>query len=197
MANTDIPMGLVPVSRLDGLPISSPIELFVPSSNTTAIGVGDPVVVLGTSNTSIVQGRLPGFMPSVVRSTAGSAGAVSYVVTAVVLQNEASPMYLPANTQGILKAVPADGQTVFEVQSNGTAAAASVGSNADFVFTSTPNTITGQSQCELNESSVNTGATLQLKILNFFPSVDNAPGADGKYQVLINTANLVPNTAGV
>ncbi len=197
MANVDIKSGLTPLFRLDGLPISNPIEVYVPASNTTAIGVGDPLVVTGTANSTIIQSRQIGAMPEVARATAGSAGAISYVCTGVVMQPEASLTYLPASTQAILQAVPADGQTVFGIQSNGTAALASVGSNADVVYTTTPNVITGQSGAELAESTVNTTATLQLKILNFIPAIDNAPGADGKYQVLINTANLVPNTAGV
>lgn len=197
MANNDIKAGLVPLYRLDGLPISSPIEVYVTSANTTAIGVGDPLVVSGTANSTVVQGRPVGAMPTVLRATAGSAGAISYVCTGVVLTSEASPTYLPTSTAGILRAIPADGQTVFGIQSNGTAAVTSVGNNADIVFTSTPNTVTGQSQAELNESTVETTATLQLKILNLIPAVDNTIGDNGKYEVLINTANLVPNTAGV
>lgn len=197
MANNNIKSGFTPLYRLDGLPISNPIEVYVPASNTTAIGVGDPLVVTGTANSTQIQGRQIGAMPEVARATAGSAGAVSYVCVARELVTEASLTYLPASTQGILHAVPADGQTVYGIQSNGTAALVDVGSNADFVFTTTPNIITGQSGAELNESTVNTSATLQLKILNFIPALDNAPGAAGKFEVLINTAGLVPNTAGV
>lgn len=197
MANNNIKSGLTPLYRLDGLPIITPIEVYVPSSNTTAIGVGDPLVVTGTANSTIIQGRQVGAMPEVARATAGSAGAVSYVCVGRELVSEASLTYLPASTTGILHAVPADGVTVFGIQSNGTAALASVGSNADFVFTATPNVITGQSGAELNESTVNTSATLQLKILNLIPVIDNTIGAAGKYEVLLNTANLVPNTAGI
>ncbi len=197
MANNNIKSGLTPLYRLDGLPISNPIEVYVPSTNTTAIGVGDPLVVTGTANSTIIQSRQIGAMPIVARATAGSAGAISYVCTGVVMQTEASLTYLPASTGAILQAVPADGQTVFGIQSNGTAAITSVGNNADIVFTTTPNVITGQSGAELAESTVNTTATLQLKIINLTPSIDNEPGAAGKYSVLINTANLVPNTAGV
>lgn len=197
MANNNIKSGLTPLYRLDGQPISSPIEVYVPASNTTAIGVGDPLVVTGTANSTIIQSRMVGQLPEVSRATAGSAGAVSYVCTGVVMETEASTTYRVASTQRILQAVPADGQTVFGIQSNGTAALASVGSNADFVFTTTPNTVTGQSGAELNESTVNTTATLQLKILRFEPTIDNEVGAAGKYEVLINTANLVPNTAGI
>ena len=197
MANNNIKSGLTPLYRLDGLPISNPIELYVLSSDTTPIGVGDPLVVTGTANSTIVQSRQIGAMPVVTRATAGSAAIVSYVCTGVVMQTEASLTYRPGSTAAILQAVPADGQTVFGIQSNGTAAITSVGANADFVFTTTPNVITGQSGAELNEASVNTTATLQLKILNIAPFIDNAPGAAGKYEVLINTAGLVPNTAGV
>lgn len=197
MANNNIKSGLTPLYRLDGLPISNPIEVYVPDTNTTPIGVGDPLVVTGTANSTIIQGRQVGAMPEVIRATAGSAGPISYVCTGVVLQTEGSTTYRVASTTRILQAVPADGQTVYGIQSNGTAALASVGANADIVFTTTPNTVTGQSGAELNESTVATTATLQLKILNLIPVIDNTIGSAGKYEVLINTANLVPNTAGI
>lgn len=197
MANNNIISGLTPLYRLDGLPISNPIEVYVPSTVTTAIGVGDPLVVTGGSNTTIVQSRQIGAMPLVTQATAGGGAPISYVCTGRVMKDEGSLTYLPGSTGGILQAVPADGQTVFGIQSNGTAATADVGQNADFIVTTTPNVITGQSGVQLNESSVNTSATLQLKILNILPSIDNAPGAFGKFEVLINTANLVPNTAGI
>lgn len=197
MANADIISGLTPIYRLDGNPISSPIEVIVLSSDGTAIGVGDPLVVAGSANSTVVQGRRIGAMPTVVRATAGSSGPVSYVCTGVVMETEASTTYRVASTQRILRAIPADGQTVFAIQSNATAALASVGSNADFVFTTTPNTITGQSGCELAESTVDSTATLQLKILDLISTPDNTIGANGKYAVLINTANLVPHTAGI
>jgi hypothetical protein len=197
MANTDIKSGLTPLYRLDGLPISNPIEVVVLSSDGTAIGVGDPLVVAGSANSTVIQGRPIGAMPTVVRATAGATNPISYVCTGVVMETQDSATYRVASTTRILQAVPADGQTVFGIQSNGTAALASVGSNADVAFTTTPNTVTGQSGAELDESTVGTGATKQLKILKIIPSVDNTIGVDGKYEALINLANLVPNTAGI
>lgn len=197
MANNSIIAGLTPLYRLDGLPISNPVEVYVPSTVTTTIGVGDPLVVTGGSNTSSIQSRQIGAMPLVTQATAGGGSPISYVCTGIVMQTEASLTYLPGSTGGILQAVPADGQTVFLIQSNGVAATTDVGNNADFIVTTTPNVITGQSGVQLNESSVNTSATLQLKIVKLQPAIDNAPGAAGKFEVLINTANLVPNTAGI
>lgn len=197
MANNDVKTGLLPLYRLDGNPIVR-FEAIVLAGDATAIGVGDPIIVTGSANSTEVLGRPVGSLPTVIRSTAGGGAASIYgVVTDVVMDNEASLTYRAASTQRVLGFVPADGQTVFEIQSNGIAALASVGANADIVFTGTPNVITGWSQAELNEASVSTSATLQLKILNVAPYADNTIGDNGKYQVLINTAAAAPATAGI
>lgn len=196
MANSNTPFGLRPIYTLDGTPINV-FEAFIPLSDTTPTGIGDPIVFAGTSNSTIIQGREIGTLPSCIRATAGGgAASIAGVIVGVEPVSNTSAPYRLASTQRIVKVCPVQ-NVVFEIQSNGTSAITAVGANADIVFTSTPNTVTGISGAELNEGSVATTATLQLKIIGSTPSVDNEIGADGKYNVIINTNALSNGQVGV
>lgn len=203
MANADTPFGLRAVGHPSGLSKASVRPYFVPASYGTALFVGDPVVITGTSNTT--EQTAPGIgvmgvgtMAEVNKATAGSGNRITGVIVGVAADpDNLSRAYIPASTGGIVF-VNDDPDTEFEIQADGAIAAADIGLNAALVYTHTGSTATGQSGAELDESTKATTAGLQLRILGVSPNVDNEAGATHvKCKVRINQHTALPGSAGV
>ena len=139
MANTDTPMGLVPIRHKSGAPYNGAVNpYYVPSTYATALFVGDPVVKTGTANTAGVKrigGNFAiGALPEVNKATAGATNRISGVVVGFMPENNESLTYGAASTERIAL-VADDPDLVFEAQGDDALAVTGIGANANLVFT--------------------------------------------------------------
>jgi len=186
MANTDRPNGLRPVRHLNGSPWNGAVRrCYVPSSDSTAIFVGDAVVSAGSADADGV--------PSVAQATAG--GAIRGVVTGIeVSGTDLETLYRAASTERYVY-VCEDPDVVFEVQDDsvgGDLAAANVGNNADIVVGS-GDTTSGASGMELDASTAATTAAT-LNILALVQRPDNEIGTNARWEVMVNEHELKSTT---
>ena len=209
MANISKIRGFLPVKHVNGSPYNGQSNIYyVPSSDGTALFVGDPVKLLADGN---AQG-----IGQVIKATAGAAvlGVIVGIINtkmdpvggtmsggSIALD---TPVYRPASTgQYVLVADSPD--VVYEVEavtgSNASYsfAVADIGLNADLA-TVAGSTVTGTSAAALNMATALSTATLQWKILGTVQRPDNEPtGANTKVLVKINNAQMSAGTgtAGV
>jgi len=209
MANVSKIRGFIPVKHVNGSPYNGQANIyFVPSTDSTALFVGDPVKFLTGGNSqgisqvtkatqgAAVLGVVVGIINTKFDPVAGkmSGGSVSLD----------TPVYRPASTgQYVLVCDSPD--VIYEVEAaTGSNAAysfavANVGKNADCT-TVAGSTTTGTSAAALDMSTVNTTATLQFKILDVVQRPDNeVTGNYTKVLAKINNAQLSAGTgtAGV
>ena len=205
MANADTPFGLRAVGHPSGLSNARVRAYYVPATYATALFPGDPVTKTGTSNTAEVSapgiGTMPiGTMPEVNKTAAGDGNAITGVIVAVAADPDGlGRRYLPASTGGVVF-VNDDPRTEFEIQADGTIAAAQVGLNAVLIYTNTGDTDTGQSGAELDTSSdaPAADASNQLTILSVVPRADNEAGSNfTKCRVRINAHTEAHGAIGI
>ena len=188
MANNDTPLGLVPIRHSNGAPYNGAYsEYYVPSTYAVALGVGDPVIITGTSNAAAYKGNAPGTLPEVNRAAVG--GYISGVIVGFnLLPDDLTKTYNAASTERIVY-VADDPDLVFEIQedSDGTVLDAdSIGLNVDLVYTHAVSTTSGKSGAELDRSTAADTNTLQLKIRRLINRVNNDLGDSAKWEVTIN-----------
>jgi hypothetical protein len=191
MANADTPFGLRPVRYLSGAPYNGAVNHYsTASGDGTAIFIGDPVTLSGTSQT------INGLVYADV-DQAATGNIIAGVVVGVLPTNRESTIYRAASTQRILL-VADDPNLVFEIQevSGGTALAANdIGLNADFVV-GTGNTANGMSGVELNNATEAATATLDLLITGFVNRADNEIGEHAKWLVRIGRHQFANQVIG-
>ena len=190
MANNDTPLGLIPIRHSNGAPYNGAYkEYYLPSTYDTAMFVGDPVLITGTSNTDAYMNNAPGTLPEINKtSAAGGAYTTGVIVGFNPLPDDLTKTYNAASTERIAY-VADDPDLVFEIQedSGGTVLdATDVGLNADYVFTHEGSTSTGKSGVELDRSTAADTNTLQLRITRLVNRVDNDLGDSAKWEVTIN-----------
>lgn len=192
MANVDSPAGLTPVRYVSGAPYNGASNPYsVAAGNATALFIGDPVILAGTSQT--INGVV---YSDVARAATGD--VLQGVVVGVVPETESSTIYRAASTQRILL-IADDPNLLFEIQesSGGTALTENdIGLNANFVVAA-GSTATGKSGVELNNATEATTNTLDLKIMGLVNRADNAVGEHAKWLVRINRHRLVDQIAGL
>ena len=167
MANTDAPFGFRPV-RVDGaqeIPVNT---YYVPASDGTALFIGDPVILTGSSDSNGVA--------AVTRATAGSSAYTTGVVIGVKPITDESTIYREASTERYV--VVADNPyQLFEVQQDSAGgsvpAVTDVGNTVDFIA-GTGDTVYGKSAFQLDTSNVGTGD--QFVIEGFVQATDNEVG---------------------
>ena len=185
MANASFIQGLVPRMHRNGEPYSGSNRVYATlATDATPLGIGDPVVITG--DTDPVSG-----VPIVTRATAGAGNYISGVMTGISVRGLTSQSLIPyrqASTATFIE-VADNPDLVFEIQANGVVATTGVTKNANLVFASL-NPASGLSGAQLDETTIGTGATLQLKGLRMVNRPDNLPGAVGgaftKLEVMIN-----------
>ena len=190
MANKDTPLGLVPIRHSNGAPYNGAFsEYYVPSTYATALGVGDPVIITGTSNTTAYKGNAPGTLPEINKAGAAGGTYISGVIVGFnLLPDDLTKTYNAASTERIVY-VADDPDLVFEIQEDsdaGALAATDVGLNADMIFTHSVSTTSGKSGVELDSSTAADTNTLKLKIRRLINRVDNEIGDHAKWEVTIN-----------
>lgn len=185
MANTNAPSGLRPVRHRNGAPYNgAATRYYVPSSDGTALYLGDPVVLAGSADANGVA--------TVTKATAGSGAYMLGPVVSVEPETRDSLTYRAASTARYVW-VADNPDLVFEVQEDGVGgalAATNVAQNADWVD-GTGSTTTGLSGVQLDSSTAATTNTLQLRILGFVQREGNEVGsANAKMLVAINLHSL-------
>lgn len=192
MANADIPRGLLPVRQLSSAPYNAGLNHYCTAAGDgTAIYVGDPVKLSGTSQT--INGQI---LRDVDQAATGD--VIVGVVVAVLPATSDSLIYRAASTVRTLL-VCDDPEALFEIQevSGGTAlTAAAIGLNANFVV-GTGSTYTGLSGVELNNATEDTTNTLDLHIVGFVNRPDNEVGEHAKWHVRINRHQYANQIAGI
>lgn len=195
MPNLNSPFGLRPSRHKNGAPYNGAVNpYYIPSSYGTALYVGDPVIITGTSNTAEVTaagyGKFgPGTLPEINKATAAGGAYISGVIVGFApLPTDLGKQYNAASTERVAL-VCDDPDVLFEVQEDigGTAlAAVSVGLNVDMIFTNAGSTVTGMSGVEIDRSTAATTNTLQFKIMRLVNRVDNEIGDYAKWLVMAN-----------
>jgi len=199
MANATAPGGLRSVQNMLSTPYNGAIKQFsVPAGDSTAIFLGDPVKLAGTSQ--FINGIA---YPDVARAATGD--VLCGVVVGVLNADRDSLLYRAASTQRIVL-VDIDPNALFEIVqvSGGTPLTANdVGLNVNFVVAA-GTTATGWSNVTLDNTTEATTNTLDLKIVDIVNRADNDPGsavgtgADAsRFLVRINRHAYVNQIAGV
>lgn len=199
MANANTPFGLKPVRDLSGSPYNGSVNQYaVPAGDSTAIFIGDPVKLVGTSQ--IINGQV---FADVAQAATGDVMVGAVIGVLNITQD--STIYRAASTQRILF-VADDPNALFEIQqvSTGTPLAANdIGLNANFVVAA-GSTITGLSGVTLDNTTEATTNTLDLKIVGMPNRANNDVGtsvsagaASSKFYVRINRHVYVNQIAGV
>lgn len=192
MANADRAAGLLPVRYITGAPYNGAADVYsTATGDATAIFLGDPVKLSGTSTT------INGVVYADVDQAATGDVIIGVVVGVLPVTND-SLIYRAASTARRLL-VATDPSLLYEIQevSGGTPlAAADIGLNANFVV-GTGSTITGFSGVELNNSGEATTNTLDLQILGLVSRADNEVGEHAKWLVRINRHQFANQVAGI
>lgn len=158
MPSTSAPFGLDPIRYRDGKNYTGAVNrYYVPSSDSTALYVGDPVQLAGSASADGV--------PTITRATAAGG---NYILGVVVGFEPATQIPLPyrAASTAMYVLVADDPDLLFAIQEDavgGALAVTDVGLNVDLIAGS-GNAYTGQSGFLLDTSTKNTTNTLQLKI---------------------------------
>lgn len=192
MANVDTPFGFKPVRSLSGAPYNGSVRAFsTATGDATAIFIGDPVILSGTSQT------IDGVIYADV-DQAATGDVIVGVVVGVKPVTADSLKYRAASTQRILY-VATDPDLLYEIQevSGGTALDANaIGLNANFVVAA-GSTTTGYSGVELNNATEATTNTLDLQIVGFANRAGNEIGEHAKWLVRINRHQFANQVAGI
>lgn len=200
MANVDAPFGLTPVQYAWGGAYDGRVRPYIAlSSYATALYIGDPVVITGTSNTTTVRGFQPGTLPTINKATAGATNAVTGVIVGFLpLDGQTSNVYGAASTTRIAL-VADDPDLLFAVQDDASAtlAATSVGLNANLVYTHSGSNFTGRSGAEIVASTAAADATFQTTIVGLYDLPSNAVGANAIWLVRLNVHTYNQARAGV
>jgi hypothetical protein len=201
MPNVDRPSGLSPVQYLNGTPWTGGGRVYcIPSTDSTnAYAIGDPVASAGSADTAGI--------PTVTLATAGTANAIRGVIVSAGGRKFGSGFFDFANldtivipqtkTRDYYVLVVDDPNVIFEVQevSGGTALTATeVGLNANLKAGTNNGFLSGW---EVDNSGETGTATLQVRLLQLAPRIDNAFGEHAKWWVKINNHELAAGTAGV
>jgi hypothetical protein len=180
MANTNNPFGFRPVGVRGGAYQGRISRYYVQPADSTALYIGDPVILAGSGDANGV--------PDVTRATAGSAGRVTGVIVGFVPDANIRANGYRASSTAAYVLVADDPELVCEVQEDavgGALAVTDIGLNADMV-SGAGSAVTKLSGFQLDTSTKATTATLQLRIMGFVQRVDNEVGANAKVLVRFN-----------
>jgi hypothetical protein len=201
LANANAPFGLKPLN-LNGTTWSGQGKMiYIPSSQGSAIYIGDPIIPLGSTDawgvpawgiatagaTHIIGGSFLGL----------SNGPAGSGVTLL----QSSTIYFPGGvaSYGFVCDDPDVMWSIQEDSAGGAIAIANAGySNGNLVAGSGGSTATGMSSWQLQSSTVGSGnSTYQVKVLGLTRGPDNVIGNYARWNVIINLPALQPSTAGL
>lgn len=179
--NLNKPNGLRPVASIGSSGYTGKVEIFyVPSTDSAAIGIGDPVMLAGGLHTDGT--------PIAKRSTGAGAILIGVCVGVKLLPTDLTVTYRKASTAMYIL-VDTDPNTIYEIQedSDGGAVALANGAQNATIILGTVSTTTGNSGAMLDSSTAAANAALDLLILRPAPAPDNTvPLAYAKWLVKLN-----------
>jgi len=189
MANNDNAKGFSPVKSLDGRPYcGQTVKYYVPSSDSTAIYLGDPVKLAGSADSRGI-------------ATVALASSGDKVVGVMVGKAEATrddTLYREADTAEYILVCPVDGM-LFEAQEDSTGgalAATNVGQNISWTG-SGGDSVYGTSNIEIDSSTAATTNTLALQVVALADREDNEIGTNAKWLVRFNDVQYDNQITGV
>lgn len=193
MANLNKPNGFSPVKQKTGAPFNNQINAYyVPSTDGTALGIGDVVKLATGSTTDPITGINLKNVTKV--ATAATDVPVGVVVGFSFNPDNLMQKYRPASTARTVY-VADHPNTLFSVQSDSTGiAAADLGLNATFTL-GTVNTTTGVTDAVVTGPA--TTNTLPFEIVEFDSVNKNEVGAYSRVIVRFNKHQYVTGTTGV
>lgn len=202
MANTSRIAGLVPVQYLNGAAWNGQARTyFIPSSDTNAYAIGDPVDLGGTSDANGV--------PGIVAATAGNNSGANMLVGAIVGLGEQEDVIgtittpntitVPATkTRAYYALVADDPMLIFQMQEGGTQttalAATNAGQNVDLASGANNGYVSGW---VLDIATTTTGSGYQMKLIGLVRTSNNAFGTYAKWLAAINLHRYKAGVAGV
>jgi hypothetical protein len=192
MANVNAPFGLRPVRTLAGSPFNEQAErVFIPSTDTSAYYFGDAVTSAGSSDAN-------GIAAITKYSGAGTLRGVIVGFDPDPANQTSTSMTVPATkTRGYYAMIVQDPNTVFQIQGDATAfAATNIGGNANLTIAA-PSSIGVQSGTVLSGGSVAATSTLAVRILGLSNTQNNSFGAYAVFDVKINNSEFSAGVAGV
>jgi hypothetical protein len=182
------------------MPLGGFQKAYIPSSDSTAVFIGDLVKVNGASGAAgtVIQGEDLEGVPQVIRAaiadwdnvpidgTPGDATTIGAVFGVVVgFKPDPSNLMLKhraASTDRIVYVLPIDQDIVWEIQEDADTtplAAADIGLNVAMIQTQAGNATTGLSGMELDSSSKATTNTLPVRLLGLSKTMGNAFNTGG------------------
>lgn len=198
MANPDTPNGLSPCNN-NGAPYTGQAGwYYVPSTDSTALAVGDPVTLAGSADPT-------GVAPTIKRLTGGApAGGAAYIPVGIVAGFAVDPdalevsNYRAASTARYVL-VQDDPNLFFVIQEDsdgGALAITNVGERANFIM-GTPSATTGLSNVELDSSTAAASADTQMQIIRLLDVPNNEIGTNAKWIGKFNRHMYAVSTAGI
>jgi len=198
MANANAPFGLRPVRYKSGAPYNGAANLYsVASGDSTALFVGDPVIIAGTGDaggiSTVTAAAAGDRITGVVVGFAPVPGASAGSVTAI------NRGYRTASTADYVL-VADDPMLLFECQEDsagGALAVTDIGNNVDLVA-GAGSTVTKRSGYQL-DSSTKATTSAQMRLVGVDQKVGNEVGANAVWLVSIVEATETPaaGTTGV
>jgi hypothetical protein len=197
MANVNAPFGLRPVRHAHGAPYNGAFKEYFATGATGAIYVGDPVVLAGSANTTEIQGRAAGTLPTVTVAADGDGDPIHGVCVGVAPVTADSLTYRADSTDRIIQ-VADDPNLVFQVQCDGAStdwAATDVGSYANLLV-GTGSTVTGMSgwTADTTDGPDTADVSNQLLIVGLAKIPGNVIGEFAVWEVMINNHGFAVTT---
>jgi hypothetical protein len=188
VGNTNAPFGLRYVGTLNDSPTSGKLTtMYVPSTDGTAIGLGDPVAYAGSADANGV--------PTATRAT--STAAVCGVMVGIKpYPQDLSLGYRKASTSQYIL-VNSDPNALWEIQEDsvgGAIAATAVGNTAAYIL-GTVDTTTGNGKTVLDSSDVGT-STHDLLIIGLCRRQGNLIGDYATWLVRLNLHKFINSSPG-
>lgn len=200
MANTNAPSGLTPSCYLNGSMWNGQARMYyIASTDTHAYAIGDPVTLSGTGDSNGVPGitlATAGSSDPILGSVVGAGGLV-YGGPGTNINNPNTTVIPGTKTTAYYVLVADDPNILFEVQEGGagpTLTASSVTKNVNLLSGTNSGYLSGW---QFDDASVNTTATLQLRLMGLVQRSGNAFGSYARWLVKINQHSYAPGTAGV
>ena len=161
--------------------------------------VGDPVLRTSTSNTAAIGGANIATLPEVNKSGAGNGNSVTGIIVGFEADGDnQSRTHNLANTARIAY-VADDPDLIFLIQDDagGSLTSATVGGSANFIFTETGSSSTGQSGVELDAGTIGTSTTDQMNIDRLHDVEGNTFANFGLWEVKLNNHTEAHGAAGI
>lgn len=193
MANVNSPFGLSPVGNITSAGFNALCEpMTTTTGDGTAIGIGDPVLALGTSTTN-ADG-------TVTRDCkiAATTDVIDGVVVAILPESRDSTIYRAAST--VRRMLVCTDPNVLYVAQEGTGGTALTANDAGLNISlaiGSPSTTTGKSGATLDNGTEANTNTLAIRLIRPLPAADNAIGDSCRWLVRINRHRYVDQVAGL